>query len=85
MPSQILNVSNFKALTEGVVEIVVMAELGVAASALEIASLLIQVVDSISKLMSFCDVVKEVPEEIGYLIEEIEILELLLLYWMLAH
>jgi hypothetical protein len=55
-----------------------MAELGVAASALGVASLIIQVVDSISRLKSFCEAVKEVPEEIRHLIEEIEILGLVL-------
>jgi len=56
-----------------------MAELlGVVASGIGIASLVIQVFDSITKIKSFCNAMKEVPEEIQYLIEEIEALGLVL-------
>lgn len=55
-----------------------MAELGVAASAISIASIAIQVGDSILKLKTFWDHVKEAPEEIKYLIDEIETLNLVL-------
>ncbi|TVY26033.1 hypothetical protein LHYA1_G005479 [Lachnellula hyalina] len=51
-----------------------MAELGVAASAISIASIAIQVGDSIIKLKDFWNHVKEAPEEIKWLIEEIETL-----------
>jgi hypothetical protein len=55
-----------------------MAELGVAASGIAIASIAIQVGDSILKLKSFWVQVKEAPEEIKLLIEEIEMLDLVL-------
>lgn len=55
-----------------------MAELGIAASGIGIASLALQVGDCIVKLKTFCDAVKNAPEEIGYLIEEIETLSLVL-------
>jgi hypothetical protein len=55
-----------------------MAELGAAASIIGIVSLAVQVSDSILKLKSFCELVKESPEEIKYLIEEIEVLNLVL-------
>ncbi|TVY13607.1 hypothetical protein LARI1_G008209 [Lachnellula arida] len=51
-----------------------MAELGVAASAISVASIAIQVGDSIIKLKDFWNHVKEAPEEIKLLIEEIETL-----------
>ncbi|TVY32214.1 hypothetical protein LSUB1_G008307 [Lachnellula subtilissima] len=51
-----------------------MAELGVAASAISIASIAIQVGDSIIKLKDFWNHVKEAPEEIKWLMEEIETL-----------
>lgn len=54
-----------------------MAEaLGIAASGIGIASLAIQVGDCILKLKRFCDAVKNAPEEIKHLIEEIETLSL---------
>jgi hypothetical protein len=55
-----------------------MAALGVAASGIGIASLAIQVGDSILKLKSFWEAVKEAPEDIKHLIDEIEILSLVL-------
>jgi len=56
-----------------------MAEaLGIAASGVGIASLAIQLGNSILKLKSFCDAVKNAPEEIRHLIEEIETLSLVL-------
>jgi hypothetical protein len=55
-----------------------MAEIGVIASGMGIASLAFQVADSILKLKEFLDNVKEAPEEIKYLIEEIDTLSILL-------
>ncbi|TVY41704.1 hypothetical protein LOCC1_G005526 [Lachnellula occidentalis] len=55
-----------------------MAELGVAASAISIVSIAIQVGDSIIKLKDFWNHVKEAPEEIKWLMEEIETLGLVL-------
>jgi len=55
-----------------------MAELGVAASAISVASIAIQVGDSIIKLKDFWNHVKEAPEEIKWLMEEIQNLGLVL-------
>jgi hypothetical protein len=56
-----------------------MAEvLGVVASGISIASIAIQIGDSAFKLKEFWDTVKEAPEEIKYLIDEIETLSLIL-------
>jgi len=55
-----------------------MAELGVVSSGLGIASLAIQVADSVMKLKSFIDSVREAPEEIKYIIRQIEALNLVL-------
>ncbi|TVY91039.1 hypothetical protein LAWI1_G003473 [Lachnellula willkommii] len=55
-----------------------MAELGVTASAISVASIAIQVGDSIIKLKDFWNHVKEAPEEIKWLIEEIETLSFVL-------
>ena len=56
-----------------------MAEmLGIVASGMGIASLAIQIGDSLIKLKDFWDAVKEAPEEVKYLIEEIETLSLVL-------
>lgn len=55
-----------------------MAELGIAASGIGIASLAIQVGDSILKVRGFWDRVKEAPEDIRYILEEIETLSLVL-------
>lgn len=55
-----------------------MAEIGIIASGMGVASLAIQVADSILKLKEFLDNVKEAPEEIKYLIEEIDTLSTLL-------
>jgi len=51
-----------------------MAELGIAASGIGIASLALQVGDCIVRLKGFWDAVKDAPEEINHLIEEIETL-----------
>jgi hypothetical protein len=51
-----------------------MAELGIAASGIGIASLALQVGDCIVRLKGFWDAVKDAPEEIKHLIEEIETL-----------
>ncbi len=56
----------------------IMAELGIAASGIGIASLALQVGDCIVRLKSFCDAVKDAPEEIKHLIEAIETLSLVL-------
>jgi hypothetical protein len=55
-----------------------MAEIGVIASGMGVASLAIQLTDSILKLKDFMDSVKEAPEEIKHLIEEIDMLGTLL-------
>lgn len=55
-----------------------MAELGVIASAMGIASLVIQVGDSLLKLKAIWDGVKEAPGEIGYLVQEAETLKCVL-------
>ena len=55
-----------------------MAEIGVIASGMGVASLAIQVADSLLKLKGFLDNVKEAPDEIKYLIEEIDTLGTLL-------
>jgi hypothetical protein len=56
-----------------------MAEmLGIAASGMGVASLAIQIGDSVMKLKDFWNAVKEAPEEVEYLIEEIETLSLVL-------
>jgi hypothetical protein len=55
-----------------------MAELGIAASGVGIASLAIQVGNSIIKLKNFWDRVKEAPVEIRHIIEELETLSLVL-------
>lgn len=56
-----------------------MAEIvGVVASGINIASLVAQIANSVTKLKSYWDELKEVPEDIGLLIEEIEDLYLLL-------
>jgi hypothetical protein len=53
-------------------------EPGIAASGINIASLALQVGDCIMKLKTFCDAVKNAPEEIGHLIEETGTLSLVL-------
>lgn len=56
-----------------------MAEmLGIVASGMGIASLAIQIGDNVIKLRDFLNAVKEAPEEVKYLIEEIETLSLVL-------
>jgi hypothetical protein len=55
-----------------------MAELGAVASAIGIASFGIQVADSVIKLKDFWERVKEAPEEIRFVLEEIETLSLVL-------
>jgi len=55
-----------------------MAEIGLIASGISIASLAIQIGDSIIKLKDFCSLVKDAPEEIEYLIEELEVLGLVI-------
>jgi hypothetical protein len=55
-----------------------MAELGIVASGLGVASFAIQVGDSIMKLKNLWDAVKEAPADIKCLLEEIEILSLVL-------
>jgi len=51
-----------------------MADIGLSGSGLGIASLALQLGDSIIRLKGFWDAVKEAPEEIKHLIQEIEIL-----------
>jgi hypothetical protein len=55
-----------------------MAELGIVASGMGIASLALQVGDCIVRLKGFWDAVKDAPEEIKHLIEEIETLSIVL-------
>lgn len=56
-----------------------MAEmLGIVAGGMGVASLAIQIEDSVMKLKDFWNAVKEAPEEVKYLIEEIETLSLVL-------
>jgi hypothetical protein len=52
--------------------------LGIVASGIGVASLAIQIGDSVMKLKDFWNAVKEAPEEVNYLIEEIETLSLVL-------
>jgi hypothetical protein len=52
-----------------------MAEAGLIIS---IASITIQITDSIKKLKDFWDMVKDAPEEIAYMIEEMEVLGLVM-------
>jgi hypothetical protein len=55
-----------------------MAELGIVASGLGVASFAIQVGDSIMKLKNLWDAIKEAPADIKCLMEEIETLSLVL-------
>lgn len=55
-----------------------MAELGIVASGIGVASFAIQVGDSVMKLKNLWDAVKEAPADIECLLEEIEILSLVL-------
>jgi hypothetical protein len=55
-----------------------MAELGIAASGIGIASLALQVGHCVVRLKGFWDAVKDAPEEIKHLIEEIETLSIVL-------
>ena len=55
-----------------------MAELGIISGSLGIISLAIQVADSLMKLKSFIDTVKEAPGDIKYLVRQIEALNLVL-------
>jgi len=56
-----------------------MAEvLGVLASGISVGTLAAQIVNSVTKLKSYWDEIKEAPEDIKLLIEEIEDLQLLL-------
>jgi hypothetical protein len=55
-----------------------MAELGVISGSLGIVSLALQVSDSVMKLKSFLDSVKDAPDEINYTIRQIEALDLVL-------
>jgi hypothetical protein len=55
-----------------------MAELGVISSSLGIVSLAIQVADSIMRLKNFLDSVREAPEEIKYIVRQIEALGMVL-------
>lgn len=57
----------------------VMAEvLGIVASGISVASIVIQIGDSIVKLKEFWSAIKRAPEEVKYIIEEIETLSLIL-------
>jgi hypothetical protein len=58
--------------------IVDMAELGVISGSLGIVSLAFQVSESVMKLKSFLDSVKDAPDEIKYTIRQIEALDLVL-------
>ncbi|KAM0170953.1 hypothetical protein ACHAPC_004582 [Botrytis cinerea] len=55
-----------------------MAEIGVIASGMGVASLGLQLMDGIRKLKQFWDEVKEAPEDIQYTLEELETLSLIL-------
>jgi hypothetical protein len=55
-----------------------MAELGVISGSLGIVSLAVQVSDSVMKLKSFLDSVKDAPDEIKYTIRQIEAWNLVL-------
>ena len=56
-----------------------MAEvLGVVASAISISTLAVQILDSVTKLKSYWDQVREAPEDIKLLLEEIGDLQLVL-------
>jgi hypothetical protein len=55
-----------------------MTELGIIASGLGVASFAIQLGDSIGKLKSLWNAIKEAPEDIKWLMEEIESLSLVL-------
>jgi hypothetical protein len=55
-----------------------MAEVGLIASGMGIASLAIQIGDGILKLKAFWESVKDAPEDIRYILEEIETINLLL-------
>lgn len=55
-----------------------MAELGLISAGFGIASIAIQVADSVMKLKDFIDSVKEAPGEIRYIIRHIETLTLVL-------
>jgi hypothetical protein len=55
-----------------------MADIGVAGSGLGIASLALQLGDCIARLKSFWNAVKDAPEDIKYLLEEIETLSFVL-------
>jgi hypothetical protein len=55
-----------------------MAELGVISGSLGMVSLAIQVAESVKKVKGFLDSVKEAPEEIRYILRQIEALGLVL-------
>ncbi|TGO53322.1 hypothetical protein BOTNAR_0298g00060 [Botryotinia narcissicola] len=55
-----------------------MAEIGIIASGMGIASLGLQLMDGVRKLKQFWDEVKEAPEDIQYALEELEALSLVL-------
>jgi hypothetical protein len=53
-----------------------MELLGLAASSISIASLAIQLADSIQKLKAFCDTVKDAPNDLQLVVAEVEVLSL---------
>jgi hypothetical protein len=55
-----------------------MAELGVISGSLGIVSLALQVADSVTRLKTFLNNVKDAPDEIKYTIKQIEALDLVL-------
>jgi hypothetical protein len=55
-----------------------MELLGLAASSISIASLAIQLADSIQKLKAFCDTVKDAPNDLQLVVAEVEVLSLVL-------
>lgn len=55
-----------------------MADIRLSGSGLGIASLALQVGDCVMRLKGFCEAVKDAPEEIKHLIEEIETINLVL-------
>ncbi|TGO64904.1 hypothetical protein BCON_0005g01040 [Botryotinia convoluta] len=55
-----------------------MAEIGIIASGMGVASLGLQLMDGVRKLKQFWDEVKEAPEDIQYTLEELETLSLVL-------
>lgn len=52
--------------------------LGVAASAISVASLSIQTFDSIHKIKEFCRLVSDAPKDLQYIVDDLSIINTLL-------